>query len=207
MHRLTHVMLAVVAMSFMWVPTDAVAGDIATTRPVPATRPSYDWLKVDEHKQLFEMSCIPMSVEMVLKLLNRVPADYYELQNAWRNKMDGTFGEFDGKTIAGVTFHRQFFLPRNERFPLDRLFDTIDSELDQGRMVIASLALGSGYHMFVIVDKTPSGEYRAVSKNGDITLEIVNVKARIKAIGGTDITTYTADAARTTPLRDVKKSQ
>ena len=156
----------------------------------PATRPSYDWVKVDEHRQLYGWSCIPMSVELVLKLLGREPGEYFDLQRAWQNRKDGTFTDFDGRTIAGVTFRRQFFLPRDARFPMDSLFATIDSELDAGRYVIVSLWWRSAYHMFVIVDRTPGGDYRAVSKAGDVTMEVSNVKARVRAIMGTDIMTY-----------------
>jgi hypothetical protein len=35
---------------------------------------------VINHQQLDDFSCIPMAVELVLKLLSRVPADYYDLQ-------------------------------------------------------------------------------------------------------------------------------
>src|SRR4051794_12277758 len=69
--------------------------------PVPATRPSYDWLTVDEHKQISDFSCIPMSLEMVLKLEHRKPIDFFDLQKAWNNSKDGTLGYFDGTTIAG----------------------------------------------------------------------------------------------------------
>ncbi len=53
--------------------------------------------------------------------------------------------------------------------------------------------------MFVIVDRTPGDEYRAVSKAGDVTLEITTTKARIRAIKGTDIMTYTVDSPTTAP--------
>jgi hypothetical protein len=126
---------------------------------------------------------------MVLKLEHRVPVDFYDLQKAWGIKTDGTFADFDNRSIAGLTFHRQFFLPRTIFFPINQLFKTIDSELDQGRFVIVSLAWGTEYHMCVIVDRTPSGEYRTVTKWG-ATLELIDTKARIRAMRGTDILTY-----------------
>lgn len=101
---------------------------LAASKP-SSTQPTYDWLVVDEHQQLYDWSCIPMSVEMVLKLEHREPSDYFELQNAWKNKRDGTFADFDGRTIDGLTFHRQFFLPRNDHFPMDNLFKAIGSRL------------------------------------------------------------------------------
>jgi hypothetical protein len=50
------------------------------------------------HRQVFNNSCIPMSVEMVLKYNSRVKPDYNALQNTWQDKSDGTFKDFDGKT-------------------------------------------------------------------------------------------------------------
>jgi len=145
---------------------------------------------VDRHQQLYDMSCIPMSIELVLKLLDRVPASYYDLQNPWKNKSDGNFSNFDGKTIAGVTFHKQFGLERNQQFPLDKLFETIDKELKAGRFVIVSLASGGGWHMYVIYDEDADGDFLAVSKAGANTMEASHLKRTIKQMQGTDILTY-----------------
>ena len=178
-----------------WTPACRAAGRDTPSQTRPTTRPSYDWLTVDTHQQLYDWSCIPMSVEMVLKLLHRVPQNYYALQFSWQNRRDGTFGDFDGRTIAGVTFQRKFFLPRDDKFPLDELFKTIDGELDEGRLVIVSLLWSASFHMFVIVDRTPTGDYRAVSKDGSVTMEVIDVKARIRRIKGTDIVTCTVAPA------------
>ncbi len=145
---------------------------------------------VDAHEQRYGMSCIPMSIEMVLKLLGRVPADYYELQTPWKEKADGNFRNFNGKTIQGVTFHQQFDLPRSGEFPLAKLFDTIDRELKAGRLVIVSLASGSGWHMYVIYDEDAEGDFLAVSKIGKRTIEASQVKKTISKMKGTDILTY-----------------
>jgi len=186
------------ALLLSWTSTCKAASRDIPAQTRPTTRPSYDWFTADAHQQLYEWSCIPMSVEMVLKLLDRVPQNYYALQQGWQDRRDGTFGDFDGRTIAGVTFHRKFFLPRNDKFPMDELFRTIDSELDEGRIVIVSLLWSAAYHMFVIVDRTPSGDYRAISKLGSVTAEVIDVKARIRRIKGTDIVTYTAAPATPT---------
>ena len=45
---------------------------------------------IDAHRQLYGMSCIPSSVEMVLKLLGRVPISYYDLQTQSRGSLRGT---------------------------------------------------------------------------------------------------------------------
>lgn len=145
---------------------------------------------VDQHKQLYGMSCIPMSIEMVLKLLDRVPASYYDLQNPWKNKADGIFRNFNGKTIEGVTFHQQFDLERNSQFPLTKLFDTIDLDLKAGRFVIVSLVSGSRWHMYVIYDEDEDGDFIAVSKDGSQTIEASKVKETIRKMQGTDILTY-----------------
>ncbi len=39
--------------------------------------PGYSRAKADGHRQIYGMSCIPMSVELVLKLIDRVPLDYF----------------------------------------------------------------------------------------------------------------------------------
>jgi imidazolonepropionase-like amidohydrolase len=145
---------------------------------------------IDDHKQLYNMSCIPMSVEMVLKLLERAPVSYYKLQKPWKNKADGSFRNFDGKTFEGVTFHQQFALARGDRFPLARLFETIDGELKAGRFVIVGLASGPGWHNWVIYDEDKEGDFLAVSKAGGKTLEATHVKEIITKMKGTDIGTY-----------------
>lgn len=176
--------LALAAVAAWGQPADTAAGAI--------TPPGYDRLKIDRHRQIYDASCIPSSVEMVLKLTDRVPQDYFELQEAWKNKTDGSFANFDGRTIAGVTFKRQFAMPRDRRFPLKELFAAIDAELAQGRYVIVGLSVGRNvYHNWVIAGRLANGEYRAVSKNGAETMEISDTRARIKRMKGTDIGTYT----------------
>ncbi len=127
---------------------------------------------------------------MVLKLLGRVPASYYEQQDAWKHKIDGTFENFDNKLIKGVTFHRQFDLPRTDQFPLSSLFQTIDRELKAGRYVIASLPSNVGYHMYLIYDEDAAGDFLAISKLGTKTIEVDHVKDIITRMKGTDIMTY-----------------
>ena len=151
---------------------------------------------IDQHEQRYDVSCIPSSVEMVLKLLGREPESYYDLQDAWQHKFDGTFGDFDNRTIQGVTFHRQFFLPRNDQFPLTNLFTAIDSELKAGRFVIVSLTSGAGWHMYVIYDEDESGDFKAVSKDMKKTMTAVHLKKTITRMKGTDIMTYEVNDAR-----------
>ena len=152
--------------------------------------PKFDEKIIDAHKQAYGMSCIPSSVEMVLKLLGRVPASYYRQQDAWKNKADGNFSNFDGKTVEGITFHKQFGLDRNDKFPLARLFATIDAELAAGRFVIISLASSGGWHMYLIYAKDADGDFLAVSKVGEKTVKTDHVKQIVTKMKGTDILTY-----------------
>jgi hypothetical protein len=136
-----------------------------------------------------------MTVEMVLKLTGQQSADYFKLQEAWQNKMDGNFRDFDGRTLAGLTFHQQFSLPRDADFPLERLFETIDKELNTGRYVIVSLRSGFGWHMHVIYGKDASGDFVAITKSGSKatgaeTVVAGHVKEIITRMNGTDILTY-----------------
>jgi TPR repeat protein len=150
----------------------------------------FDRRVIDGHEQRYDMSCIPSSVEMVLKLLGRVPASYYDLQTAWKNKADGSFRDFDGKMFAGVTFHLHFMMARNSDFPLTKLFDKIDSELKAGRFVIVGLACTGGWHDWVIYDEDANGEFLAISKGGGRTIDNRHVKKAITDMQGTDIGTY-----------------
>jgi hypothetical protein len=147
-----------------------------------------------KHKQIYDMSCIPMSVEMVLKYNNRVAANFYDLQKDWKNKADGTFGNFDGKTLSGLKFKLQFNIARGDDFPFERLFSTIDSELAAGRKVIISLPSGNNiWHMYVIDKKTAAGEYKAYSRfcKDKNLIRKDDVKSSIYGCKGTDILTYT----------------
>ena len=145
---------------------------------------------INKHSQIFGYSCIPSSIEMVLKLNRKVDANFYNYQKIWENKMDGTFANFDGLLLNGIRFHQKFNLKRDANFPFDDLFTTIDKELSESRYVIVSLPSGYGWHMFVITHKLPNGEFVAYSKDGDKNLIETNVKQVIKSVNGTDIMTY-----------------
>ena len=154
---------------------------------------------IDQHQQVFRNSCIPSAVEMVLKLLEKVPIRYYDLQNAWTT--DGSFLNFDGQTIQGVTFHRINLTDRGPYFPFDRLFEIIDQEVTAGRYVLASLLgmseNGPCFHAYIIFEKDQSTQdYIAVTKarvlNGTYVTQFdANIKGRICEIQGTDILVYT----------------
>jgi len=141
---------------------------------------------VDLHRQLDENSCIPSAVEMVLKLLGKADPDYHELQKEWDNKSDGSFADFDERTIRGVTFKLI------NRVSFDELFEIIDRELKELRYVIISLRTSpKTYHMYVIYRKD-DGNFKAFTKKHCVQdIEYVNdVKEKVRSMGITDILTY-----------------
>src|SRR5690606_41293965 len=87
---------------------------------------------VNNHNQIFQLSCIPSAVEMVLKYYKVVDFDYYDLQNEWKNKADGFFRDFDNKEIYGFTFSQRFVMPRYAHFTIYCLIQTIYSDCNKG---------------------------------------------------------------------------
>ncbi len=172
--------------SYKELPADLGARATAETARKHLTK--FDGSIIDSHAQRYDDTCVPSSVEMVLKLLGRVPLSYYDQQDQW--KTPGSFQNFDGKTFNGVTFRLQFWLPRDDNFPLEKLFATIRSELQQGRFVIVGLASSGGWHNWVIYDEDLNEEFLAVSKWKAKTIHIRDVRTRITKMKGTDIGTY-----------------
>jgi len=144
---------------------------------------------VENHKQLYKMSCIPSAIELVLKLLRKRENEYLELQNQWKNKHDGSFRDYDGYLDSGIIFHQINLAERGPSFPIEELFGIIDAELKQDKYVIISLASNGGFHMYIIYEENNS-EYRAVTKIGKRTEVIDDVKTRVRKIFGTDILVY-----------------
>lgn len=139
-----------------------------------------------------------MAIELVLKLTGRVESGFFELQEAWQNKSDGSFCDFDHRTFSGLTFRRQFGNPRDDQFPIDSLFAAIDKELESSRYVIISLPSGPGWHMYVIYGVDAAGDYRAVSKSSSSGETILKegVKETVRQVKGTDILTYLPSLAK-----------
>jgi hypothetical protein len=165
---------------------------------MPAAQPVFDRSIVDRHRQVYGNSCVPSAFEMVLKLTGRVPVEYFELQDVWQNKSDGSGRDFDNVAIAGLTFHQLYAQPRKRGFPFAGLFAAIDAELDAGRYVITGLRSGKNtFHAWVIVERLPNGEYRAVSKSGADTIEVTNTRAIIRKMKGTDIVIYRSTSGAT----------
>jgi len=154
----------------------------------------YDKEIIENHSQRYPISCIPSCVEMVLKLLEKVNSDYYELQNDWGNNSLGNFKDFDNKTIKGITFHHKFdpngYGGRSVKFPLNDLSKRIDAELENHRFVCISLVSNAGWHMWVIYKKDID-EYFAFSKENSKTITCDKVWSIVQNMQGTDILTYT----------------
>ena len=144
----------------------------------------FDRKIIDAHEQGYPLSCIPSSVEMLLKLLGRVPNSYRDLQLAWQNKSDGCWRDFNGKTFAGVTF------TYHDGYSMDQLFEAIERELHAGRFVVVGLRNPGGCHSWVIYDQDTSGEFLAISKGQSRTIEERHVKKLIIQQGGSDLGTY-----------------
>ena len=166
---------------------------IRDRRSVPEIKKINKFLRVvliiEAHEQKYTYSCIPSAIEMILKLLGKVDISFYDLQNNWGNKSDGSFGDFNGKTIRGLTFERKFAVPRSSNFPTEELFRVIDEELASDRYVIISLPVKNRWHMYVIYTKTDD-DYHAFSKSGKKTIFLDNLKPIIYKIQGTDILIY-----------------
>ena len=144
------------------------------------------------HRQIYQTSCVPMSVELVLKLVGAMGPTDFRLQNQTGGASDLTLARYDGVCISGVTFRRRFGESRGADFPLDRLFDTIATEVTSGRYVIASLASpGGNWHMHVVyAHAPPTGEFSAATKAYPYgNLHADDVRQRITLMQGTDILT------------------
>ena len=190
----------------------------------PARRPPYDADVFDRHRQLYYATCLPMAVELVLILTGRESPLFYELQVDARYCDGRRIGDFDGRRIGGLTFHQQlwdgegFFF-----FSMTDFEQVVDREFAAHRYVIVGLPVGAddgfedrpmdslfGFpgsttsasiwgvprHAYVIVGHTADGDYLAVSKAGQRMVCVSDVKARVRAMAGTAVLTYTADAGQ-----------
>jgi hypothetical protein len=153
---------------------------------------SFDESRIIDHWQKYLNSCIPSCVEMILKLLRKVDIDFYDLQNDWGEKSDGSFHDFDRFSYDNVIFSHEFSSEiRGPSFPLNKLFGRIDELLLEGEFICVSLSNTNRFHMYIIFEKIYD-EYRAFSKisNSNQTIYYSYVRKNIIALGGTDILTY-----------------
>lgn len=154
-------------------------------------------LKLDEevlniHKQQFQNSCVAMGVEFVLRLLNSIPADSFDLQNEYGN-FQKSGSDFHEITIGQVKMQMKFDILRGPEFPLNDLFETIKSEIDKGYFVNCAWrpSPNSVFHAFVIYGYT-NDEFLAITKyhNDPITHYIDDMKTKLTTIQGSDIITF-----------------
>jgi hypothetical protein len=54
-----------------------------------------------KHKQLYRASCIPMSIELVLKLLGKIKPDFADLQHGTQNANGPQLGGSSAKQHGG----------------------------------------------------------------------------------------------------------
>jgi hypothetical protein len=117
------------------------------------------------HKQVFQNSCVPSSVEMVLKLEGILEPHSFKIQEQCGDT--GRSGDdFDGirysKGNNSIKFSKKIF------GDLKSVFDAIKSELRSNKYVIVPLKTGiqnnaRTYHNHVIYDFTEQGEYRTIT--------------------------------------------
>ena len=161
--------------------------------------PKVNWKIIDQHEQIYKKSCVASAIEMILKLEKKVAINYTGLQYELKDRAIG-FGDFNNKTILGLTFESKF--GSYDNFDFVALFNFIDKELVEERFVVVSLGNDtcSSCHMFIIYEKSEEGKYFAFtkeSKEGElpakITKEEQNAKEIIKKMNngkGTDILIY-----------------
>jgi hypothetical protein len=119
-----------------------------------------------KHRQLFENSCVPSSVEMVLKLEGIYEADTFDIQNRYGNKpISGDYfdREIYRKGNKAIKFRKRIFIY------LPSLFEAVKNELRNKRFVIVPLLTSIQgnylmYHTHVIYDLTAQGEYKTFTK-------------------------------------------
>ncbi len=166
-----------------------------------------DLSRISHHKQLNPDSCIPMSVETVLKLLNLMPNKDFSLQvdSAKSGNTNWIFPNFDYPAInPRVQFRREYLLSdigqldRGSHFMqnyFDLLFRTIDEELLHERFVIISLKSGpEQWHMEIIFRKISDSEYMTLTyyhgTDRPKIWPLQDLRTRVSAMLGTDILTY-----------------
>ncbi len=158
------------------------------------------------HCQKNEDSCVPMSVECVLKLLKLMPvSDFsFQLDPKKSRQSNWILPSFSyPPDNPKIEFKREYFpqdlglKDRGTEFMekyYDALFVTIDEELRNNRYVIISLESGIHWHMEVIFDKVNDNAYQTVTfyhqQKDSVIYNSQNLRERVTNMGGTDILTY-----------------
>ena len=145
------------------------------------------------HIQKYSKSCVPMGIELVLKLMGKAEKEYYELQDEKGDVFRGG-REYDKKIIKGTMINLKFDIPRGPGFPLTDLFKAIYDELNAGRYVNCAWKPEgvANYHAYVIYGYE-GDELLAVTKfHNDRNVHYINdMKKKLTDIQGSDILTFT----------------
>ncbi len=147
-----------------------------------------------KHIQKYPNSCVPMAIELVLKLMRVVDLDYYDLQDEKGNASSG--GEdFNERIINNTQISIEYNIPRGTNFPLEDLFDKITSELECGRFVNCAITPNSSntFHAYTIYGYCEiTDEFLAISTDYNQGFEYIHdMKTRLKNEQGSDILTFT----------------
>lgn len=144
------------------------------------------------HKQKYANSCVPMAIELVLKLMGKMDIDDYSLQDEKGDKSRGGI-DYNLKIKNGVEISLDFDILRGPTFPLEQLFEKITQELDEGRFVNCACRdkVWQNFHAYVIYGYQDD-EFLAIST--DLNLPEVyfidNMKSRLKDNKGSDLLTF-----------------
>jgi hypothetical protein len=168
---------------------------------------------INGHHQVYPDSCVPMSVELVVKLEDPSQINYYDEQHKYPNGKSWG-GDFVRK-INRITFTHLFTLPRYT-YPLPPLFQTIVDELDSNRYVQLSLVsvwkkdkngnevidnnghkIPQVFHCWVVYGYDNNGDFLGISRDYNINQPIYiqtgynpTIKQQLTIMGGTDILIY-----------------
>ncbi len=144
------------------------------------------------HKQKYEKSCVPMSIELVLKLMGVMKVDDYRLQDEKGN--ESRWGaEYHENEINNVKIIHSFDSDRDDQFPMDELFKKIEEELDNDRFVQCVWKNDDmqDFHAYVIYGYNDN-EYLAITYHAYETdvIRVDDMKSRLSKIQGSDILTF-----------------
>ncbi len=165
---------------------------------------------ISKHRQIACNSCVPMSVELVLKVLGIMEQEDFSLQKDSSKIGDSDWikNGFEYPSInSQIKFERRFKLSdyyaniddRGEHFLQKyfvELFKTIDYEIENNRLVIISLQSAPTptlWHMEVIFDKVDDNSYKTITcyhDDGEPRVLKKNLKEKVWEMMGTDILTY-----------------
>lgn len=122
---------------------------------------------LNNHRQLYRTSCVPSTVEMLLKIEGIIDPSSFMLQEKYGDNNPRSGDDFDNKCFPGtnktIKFHK-VLLPC-----LEQIFARIDSELNAGRCVLIPLKTSEEgqpwmCHQHILYDFSPTGEYKTFTR-------------------------------------------